>query len=397
MSGTAPFAGLRVVDFTSYFTGPLATALLADQGAEVIKVESAPVGDLMRLFGTSRDGKAATFESVNHTKRSIALNLKDESGAAVARKLISSADVVVENFRPGVAERLGLDYASCCELSPEIICLSISGYGDQGPYGGMPAFDTVMQGHTGICFGQGADLEPDFIRQAVVDKVTALYAAQAVSTALYARAMGKGGDHIKLSMYDAALSFFWPDGMNEYTFLDGEVRSAPPAGSLYTMQKTKDGYVVASPITNEQFWGFCRALGREEMIDDPRIDNLQKRVEQRPIILDIRSSCLNFTTEELCRRLLAEDVPHGPILSREDVVTDPQFAYANMQEYGPEGARTRIAAAPVRSARAPITPLFPAPHAGQHSRDVLGELGYEQGEVEALIESGAVAQSERGQ
>lgn len=386
-----PFTGIRIIDFTSYFTGPYATGLMADQGAEVIKVEATPVGDLMRLFGTARDGKAATFETVNHSKRSISLNLKDPKGAEIARKLIATADVIVENFRPGVAERLGLDYDSCRKLAPEIICLSISGYGDEGPYGGFPAFDIVIQAHAGIAFGQGADITPDFVRQAIVDKVTALYAAQALSAALFGRARGRGGDHIKLSMYDAALAFHWPDGMNEFTFLDGQVRHAPPAGSLYRMQPTKDGFVAVSPITNPQFAGFCRAVDRHEMVDDPRVDDLQKRVEQREIILDIRSSCENFTTEELCKRFLAEDVPHGPVLSRQAVIDDPQFQFAHVQEYGDDGARTRIVGSPSRWKHSGAQAPYPAPHAGQHSEQILGELGLSPAEIEQAISSGAVA------
>lgn len=386
-----PLAGIRVLDFTSYFTGPFATALLASQGAEVIKIEPVGTGDLMRLFGTARAGKAATFETVNHSKRSLALNLKTAEGAAIARRLIATADVIVENFRPGVAERLQMDYESCRLLRPEIICLSISGYGDAGPYGGMPAFDIVIQAHAGIAYGQGADLAPDFVRQAVVDKVTALYAAQAISTALVGRERGMGGEHIKLSMYDAALAFHWPDGMNEFTFLDGEVRTAPPAGSLYRMQKTKDGYVAVSPITNEQFAGFCRAVERDEMIGDPRVDDLQKRVEAREIILDIRASCENFTTEELCRRFLREDVPHGPVLSRADVVRDPQFEFAKTDEYGPDGARTRIVAAPSRWRNAAGPRPGPAPQVGEHTREILEELGLPPADVEAALASRAVA------
>lgn len=388
-----PFTGVRIIDFTSYFTGPYATGLLADQGAEVIKVEATPTGDLMRQFGTARGGKAATFETVNHSKRSIALNLKEPKGAEIARQLIATADVIVENFRPGVAERLGLDYESCRKLRDDIICLSISGYGDEGPYGGMPAFDIVIQGHSGIAYGQGADDTPDFVRQAIVDKVTALYASQAISAALFGRERGGGGEHIKLSMYDAALAFHWPDGMNEFTFLDGEVRTAPPAGSLYRMQKTKDGFVAVSPITNAQFAGFCRAVERDEMINDPRVDDLQKRVEQREIILDIRASCEKFTTEELCRRFLKEDVPHGPILKRADVLSDPQFAHAHVKEYGEAGERTRIAGSPSRWKYSGEQEPYPAPNAGEHSEQILTELGLSAQEILDVISSGAVASS----
>jgi crotonobetainyl-CoA:carnitine CoA-transferase CaiB-like acyl-CoA transferase len=386
----APFSGIRIVDFTSYFTGPYATAILADQGAEVIKVEASPNGDLMRQMGTSRDGQAATYESVNHSKRSIALDLKQESAQEVAQRLIARGDVFVENFRPGVAERLGLDYQTIRKLAPDIICVSISGYGNKGPYGRMPTFDSIVQGHSAMAFTQGADERPEYVRQAIVDKVTALYAAQAISAALFARAMGRGGDHVALAMYDAAVSFLWPDSMNEYTFLSGNVRTMPTMSSMYNMQRTKDGYISIAPITNEQFFGLCRALNREDVIGDDRVGSLAKRVENREFVRDVRSSAENFTTEELCVRLLAEDVPHGPVLTREAAIEDPQFAFASVREYGEATKRTRMAVAPAtflnREARKP----FEAPKAGQHSREILNELDFSAVEIDALIDSGAV-------
>jgi crotonobetainyl-CoA:carnitine CoA-transferase CaiB-like acyl-CoA transferase len=347
----------------------------------------------MRQFGTSRDGHAASFEAVNHSKRSIAVNLKDPAGAQVARRLIAAADVLVENFRPGVAARLGLDYAACRRLRPEIICVSISGYGAQGPYGGLPAFDTVVQAHAGIAYGQGGDAEPQFVRQAIVDKVTALYAAQAIAAALFARASGRGGDHINLSMYDAALAFLWPDGMNEHTYLDGDIRHAPPPGSLYSVQKTKDGYIAVSPITNEQFWGLCRAVGREEMVGDPRIDSLAKRMEERRLVGGIRAGAAEFTTQEICRRLLAEDVPHAPALPRAAVLADEQFRYAAVEEYGGPGRRTRMVIAPARSATRPLHPPTPAPRAGENSLQILEELGVTRAEAEDLVAGGAISQA----
>ena len=385
-----PLADVRVVDFSSYFTGPLATTILADQGADVIKVEASPVGDLMRQFGAAREGQAATFEGVNRSKRSIALDLKTEGALKVAHRLIATADVMVENFRPGVAARLGLDYERCRSFAPSIICLSISGYGGKGPYGDMPVFDTVIQAHAGIAGAQGADAEPQFVRQAIVDKVTALYAAQLVTAALYARAAGGGGDHITLAMYDAALAFLWPDGMSDFTYLDGNVSQAPPPASLYAMQKTSDGFIAVAAITNDQFRGLCRALGRDEMAEDPRLDSLAKRVQAKDLMRGIRKCAESFETDHLCQRLLAEDVPHAPVLSRRSVLESEQARFANVVEYGPAGARTRMALSPGSFRNRDGRPPAPSPRLGADSAGILRELGLLPDEIEQLLADGAV-------
>ena len=308
----------------------------------------------------------------------------------MARRLIAGADVVVENFRPGVAARLGLDYGSCRAIRADIICLSISGYGGRGPYGDMPVFDTVIQAHAGIAGAQGADGEPQFVRQAVVYKLTALFAAQLISAALYARAAGGSGDHLTLAMYDAALAFLWPDGMSDFTYVEGEVRGAPAPASLYGMQRTRDGHIATAAITDAQFRGLCRALGRPEMADDPRLANLARRVEARELMREIRATAEQFSTDELCRRLLAEDVPHAPVLSREGVLASEQVRFSNVQTYGPDGARAMMATSPGRFAARDLTPPALSPRLGQDGAAVLAELGFEPPRIAELMASGAV-------
>jgi crotonobetainyl-CoA:carnitine CoA-transferase CaiB-like acyl-CoA transferase len=191
---TSPLGGVTVIDFTSYLTGPWATCLLADQGARVVKVEPIGAGDQLRSMGTMRAGMSAVFAVANRNKESIALDLKSTTARDIAQRLVAGADVVAENFRPGVSERLGLDYAACRAVNADIVHLSISGYGERGPYAQLPTFDSVVQAHSGMCYAQGNDATPEFVRQAVCDKVTALYAAQAVTAALFARAEDKAGD-----------------------------------------------------------------------------------------------------------------------------------------------------------------------------------------------------------
>ena len=387
---TTPLGGVQIVDFTSYLTGPWATCLLADQGARVIKVEPVGVGDTLRYMGTSRAGMSAVFAVANRNKRGIALDLKSPRGAEIARRLVSRADVVAENFRPGVAAKLGLDYAACHALKPDVIHLSISGYGDKGPYSQLPTFDSVIQAHSGMCYGQGNDASPEYVRQAICDKVTALYAAQGITAALFARARGAGGRQLQLSMFDSALAFHWPDGMNEFTFLDGEVDAAAPIGSLYRIQPTADGHIAVSPITNDQFKGYCRALGRPELADDPRLASLEGRVRNSALLRELRGALEAESTTTWCRRFLAEDVPHGPMLKREEVLNDAQVRHACVVEFGAPGGRTRVAVSPCLFDEDRCGEPTAAPTLGEHSRAILEELGFGNDEISTCLRTGAV-------
>ena len=209
-----PLRGIRVLDFSIALTGPYAAALMADQGADVVKVERPGIGDLGRWVGVSVNGMSALYFTCNRGKRSIALDLHQPQGVEIALQLAAESDVIVENYRPGVMEKLGLGYEAVRARNPDVVYASLTGFGSEGPYRDRSAYDTVIQAYGGFAVNQADPTNggvPVFLRQTAADKVTALYASQAITAALFARATGQGGQHLELSMADAVVSFLWAD------------------------------------------------------------------------------------------------------------------------------------------------------------------------------------------
>ncbi|MCE2391436.1 MAG: CoA transferase, partial [Proteobacteria bacterium] len=283
---TGPLRGTRVVDLTAFASGPLATAVLADQGADVIKVERPGSGDEMRRMSQSRGGLSAIFATLNRNKRSIALDLTQPRGRELLQRLVESADVFVQNFRPGVIERMGFGEPELRALNRELVYVSISAFGESGPYAQRKVFDSVIQVLAGFASAQ-ADPEtgePQLMRTMVCDKTTALVAAQAITAALLARAGGRGGQHVRLNMFDASVAFFWVDGMARQTFVgeddgagDGDPESRPRRPGM-SLRRAADGYMTISTVPQDQFEGVCRAMGRPELIDDPRFADAGARM-----------------------------------------------------------------------------------------------------------------------
>lgn len=217
-----PMQGIRVLDLSTAATGPYAATLLADQGATVVKLERPGIGDIARWIGVQIDGISALFLVCNRGKRSIAVDLTGEEGRDIARRLAAESDVVIQNWRPGVADRLGIGYEDL--RRDDLVYVSISGFGDDGPYASKSAYDTVIQAYGGVATNE-ADPEtgtPRFTRQVLADKVTALTASQAITAALFARERGRGGQHVRLSMVDAVVSFLWVDAAGNEVLRDGD-------------------------------------------------------------------------------------------------------------------------------------------------------------------------------
>ena len=224
-----PLEGIRVIDLTTMVSGPLASSILGEQGAEVIKVEMPGTGDLIRHIGSSRGGLSAIFATLNRNKRSVVLNLREPRGRELLERLLEGADVFMQNFRPGVMAGMGFGEPELRRLNPELIYVSINGFGETGPYAQRRVYDIVIQALSGLAASQ-ADPQtgtPDLVRNIVCDKVTAVSAAQAISAALFARERGAGGQHVRLAMLDSTIAFLWPDGMQSLTYL-GE-GATPPA------------------------------------------------------------------------------------------------------------------------------------------------------------------------
>jgi crotonobetainyl-CoA:carnitine CoA-transferase CaiB-like acyl-CoA transferase len=394
MSG--PLHGIRVIDLTAMASGPFATAMLGDQGADVIKVEAPGQGDLIRYLGTSRGGISALFANINRNKRGVVINLAEERGVELLHQLCGAADVFVQNFRPGVVDRMGIGEAAIREANPELIYVSISGYGETGPYAQRRVYDSVMQAISGIAAHQ-ANPEtgvPEFVHNIICDKATALYVAQAVSAALFARERGSGGQHVRLSMLEAGIGFLWPDGMQNLTLL-GEGGSQPNTrSSLPVVRETADGYITLSVIQDGEFAGLCRVLGQPELKDDPRFCDATVRArnnaELHAIVNPITS---RLPTAELARRLEAEDVPHAVINSMETLHEDPQVVHRGnlIESEHPFAGRMRQPRPVAQFDGTPASLRRPAPALGEHTDEVFRELGLGDEEIAALRERGVLA------
>src|SRR5271154_5805015 len=267
-----PLYGYRIVDLTSNVSGPLATMILADQGADVIKVEPPDGGDATRAGGDGRGGFSASFLNNNRNKRSIVLDLKTPGGVEALMRLVAGADVFVQNFRPGVAERLGVGEDAVRAVSPDIVYVSISGFGEKGPYAAKPAYDPVIQGFSGLATVQAGSDEarPRLLRTILPDKLTAITASQAITAALLARERTGEGQHVRLSMMEAVLFFLWASDMGCQTFIGDEPGRQEAASAFDLIYETADGWITVAVQTNAQWVALTDALGRPEWLDDPR-------------------------------------------------------------------------------------------------------------------------------
>jgi crotonobetainyl-CoA:carnitine CoA-transferase CaiB-like acyl-CoA transferase len=386
-----PLAGIRVLDLTSVVSGPLATMFLADQGAEVIKIE--PLGgDITRRSrqSISASGEfSALFVSSNRGKRSLALDLKRPEAAKIMRKLIASADVLVQNFRPGTMERLGLGEPALRELNPRLIYVSISGVGESGPYAKKRVYDPIIQGLSGF-----ADLQaeprtrrPQMIRTIVADKTTAIFAAQAVTAALFARERTGEGQHIRLAMLDTMIAYLWPEAMTQYTVVGREATTADPTARPDLIFETADGYITVGTISDSEWQGFCAASGRPGLAENPRFNTPGGRsVNATERILLMAEIIKERPTAEWLQRLDANDVPSAPVLRRNEVIANEQVLARELivELDHPDIGRVRQPVPAARFDRTPARIQGPAPRIGEHSAAILAELGLEAAEIERL-------------
>ncbi len=380
MSG--PMAGVRVLDLSIALTGPYAAALLADQGAEVIKVERPGIGDIARWVGVSVNGMSALYLVCNRGKRSIAVDLQQAEGVDIVRQLAADADVVVQNFRPGVLDKLGLGYDDIREVNRDVVYASLSGFGSVGPYRDRSAYDTVIQAYAGFAANQ-ADPEvgaPVFLRQTAADKVTALFASQAITAALFARERGRGGQHLELSMADAVVSFLWADSAGNEVLLDSDHSQHSSFVAGFQPMRFADGWGIVTPTADHDFAGMCKALGVDGY-DDPRIATIGERVKHpdvvRPIIDMCYAMAANLTMAEATERLEAQRVPFAMILSPEQLPDDPHAVAVGMFEDRQHhvAGRTRLPRHPVRFTGTPAALGSASPALGEHTDEILTELG----------------------
>jgi crotonobetainyl-CoA:carnitine CoA-transferase CaiB-like acyl-CoA transferase len=390
-----PLEGIRVIDLTTVVSGPVCTMILADQGADVIKVEP-PGGDITRR--TSGEGQmTAMFVSSNRGKRSIALDLKQPAALDALRRLISGADVLVQNFRPGTMERLGLDEPRVRATNAGLIYVSISGVGETGPYVKKRVYDPVIQSLSGFADVQ-ADQEtgrPKMIRTIVADKTTAIYAAQAVCAALVARGRTGQGQHIRLSMLDTMVAFLWPEAMTQYTVV-GREDAPQPAPRPDLIFETLDGYITVGSLSDPEWRGLCGVIGKPEWIEDARFRTPSARSMNGAERIGLVGAILaTGHSQDWLDRLDAAEVPCAPVLRRADVMNNVQVvnnALIELMEQ-PTLGTVRQARPAARFDRTPARIAGPAPRIGEHTEAILAEAGYSAGEIEALKNSKAAKSS----
>ena len=384
-----PLAGIRVLDLSAVISGPMACALLADQGADVIKVEP-PAGDQSRRIGPSKGDLSALAVTVNRGKRSIALDLKRKDHLQVVHDLAQRADVLVQNFRPGAMDRLGLGATQLRAANPRLIYLSITGFGADGPYAAGRVYDAVIQAVSGMSASHPSQTTgaPTLLATTVCDKLSALMAAQAIGAALYARERSGHGSTIDLSMLDAALAFQWPDAMNNLTFVTDPPPVFPEFGIHQRPFKTSNGHVAAMYPQPDEFKHLCEGLGRPDIATDPRFSTGDaRRHHVKELIPLLESLTARHDTDALVAALSAAGVPIGRVNDRHEVLTDPQVAHSQAIveiEHGDTGI-VRLARAPARFDGQPASTPTAAPHVGEHGREVLRALGYSAERIDQLL------------
>jgi len=366
-----PLSGFRVLDLSSVVSGPMAAVVLADQGADVIKIEPPGWGDGIRGLGASRNGLSAIYAMINRNKRSIAINLKHSEGQALVRQLAADADVLLQNYRPGKMARLGLDYDALKAECPNLIYASINGMGEVGPYAEQKTYDYVIQALSGILDVQGmmpANMNPleesadpeknkqalQMVRSIIYDKVTALTAAQGITAALLARERGAGGQHVQLSMLDAAVYFNWPELMWNYSFKGQGVQHAGDLADVCGISETADGAVVS---------GYLGA------------------------------DCSQYATDELMELLAYNEIPAGRVNTRAQVIDDPQVqATGILQDIEhPRGGPMRQPRSAVRFSRSSEPRLQASADLGEHTVEILADLGLTLEQMQELARQGVIA------
>ena len=390
-----PLAGFRVIDMTSVISGPLATMMLADQGAEVIKIENPSGGDFTRAMSNRQGGFSASFLNNNRSKRSVAINTKDPRGMVLVKKLLEGADVFIQNMRPGVIKRIGLGEDVVRQIAPKIIYVSISGFGDRGPYAQRPVYDPLVQALSGLTTIQGGadDARPRLVRTIVPDKLTGVMAAQAVTAALLSRERTGKGQHVRLSMLDSVVNFLWHSDMASQTFVDGEFPQEKAQSFIDLIYETKTDYISVAVNTDKQWENLANALERPEWLQDPRFltpalrhANINDRLEMTQEMLLTRAAT------EWLELLEIADVPSAPILRRRDVMYHPQIqANETIAEYHhPEAGRLRQArpAALFSDTSPEIT--RGAPILGEFTEDAMRGLGYDTETIAKLAADGVI-------
>ena len=389
-----PFEGITVIEFSTMITASLAAMMLGEQGARVIKVEPTDTGDPLRYIGAAKGGISSIFANCNRGKESIRLDLKSPGGQAVIREMATDCDVVIHNFRPGVMDKHGLGSERLRGINARLVYMAISGFGTKGPLSSAPAYDPVIQAHSGMTAAQGSGGQA-FIKNLMCDKLTAYTAFQAVSSALFVRERIGKGQHIDLSMLDSAMFFLFPDAFQNHTLLDEDVVAQPLLSDmLYDMTLTKDGGLTISAATEAQRAGVLRALGKESMMEDERFNSLEKLIanlqEYRGILA---KSFSELTTNEALERLQKNDVPCARCHTLDEALSQEQLQASDsvqIQDH-PLMGKLRTVRTPPRFNGEALSIGPPAPAYGQQTDAILESFGFDDRKIAQMREDGVIA------
>ncbi len=390
-----PLAGLRVVDLTSMVSGPLATMMLGDQGADVIKVEAPGTGgDHTRGAANRRGGMSASFLHNNRNKRSIVLDLKADAGRAALLRIAAQADVFVQNFRPGVAERLGVGEAAIRAVAPAVIYVSMSGFGEVGPYAQKPVYDPLVQALSGLASVQAGsdDAKPRLVRTILPDKLTGIVAAQAIASALFARERTGEGQHIRLSMLEAVSAFLWGSDMGSQTFVAGDLPQQEAASFADLIYETATTPISLAVQSDREWRALVKAFDKPDWLEDERFKTVELRQKHINERLDLTQEVLRARpAEDWLERLTDAGVPCAPVLTRTATLTHPQFEALGIvtETEHPQAGRIREARPAAHFSATPQALTRPAPGYGADTADVLREAGLDEGEIAAMRRDGA--------
>lgn len=390
MDNELPFAGLRVLDLSQGVAAPYCGVLLAQNGADVVKLEPT-AGDWIRRVGKPHGDQSASAIAVNKGKRSIAVDLKKDEGLAIARHLAGEADVILQNYRPGIIEKFKLDYGSVSEANPKIVYLSLSGFGQVGPKSTHPATDSVMQAFSGfMSMNKDSTGNPHRLDYYPIDVITGLYCYQGVSSALYRQAKKGTGRHIQTSLLEMALAF--QESKLIERVLEGP--AGEPIGALVGTFETKDGFININARRDAHFEALFRRIGREEVVIDPKfVDERARVVNREELDAMLREEVGKMTTAEIDDLLTELDVLHAPVADHGSILEDPQVAAVDAIQWVLDESVGRIPMGKIAG-----VPDFvngdvrsTAPHVGEHTEEVLRENGYTVQEIASLRATEAVS------
>ena len=386
-----PLEGVKILDLTAMISGPTTTMILADQGAKVIKVENPRFGDYTRIVSTNRNGFSASFLNNNRNKYSVAINLKEKDGVELLKGMVKECDVFIQNFRPGVIERMGLGEKVLRKLNQSLVYVSISGFGFSGPYSQKPVYDPLVQALSGLTTVQaGSDKKrPRLVRTILPDKLTGYATAQAICASLYQKLRSGKGDHIRVSMLDTVLSFLWGSDMGGHTFVGDEYETETAQSFIDLIYETADGYISVAVQSDKEWSALCNAFQRKDLIKDKRFLTAELRHKNINDRLEITQEVLKEKKSGEWLELLTQlDVPCAPVLTRKEAIKHSQvISNRSIKEINHSKAgKIRQCVPSPRFSRFPMKFIKEAPGLGVDTEKILIDFGISKQTIKSLLQ-----------